>query len=38
LVFAQDHGAGEVLYGFFDYIGEDAHHGYCLLFAEAFGL
>ena len=35
-VFAQDHGAGQVLDGLFDDVGEDAHHGCGLVFAEAF--
>lgn len=36
-VFAEDHGAGEVLDGFFDDVGEDAHHGGGLVVGEAFG-
>lgn len=37
LVFAEDHCAGEVLDGFFDYVAEDFHHGDGLFFGEAFG-
>ena len=36
-VFAEDHGASEVLDGLFDNVGQDAHQGVGLLFAEAFG-
>jgi len=35
-VFAQHHGAGQVLDGFFDHVGEDLHGGDGLRFGEAF--
>lgn len=33
-VFAEHHGAGEVLDGFFDYVREDFHYGDGLVFGE----